>query len=305
MIDYPALAAVAAILREGSFERAAGALRITPSAISQRVRGLEERLGAILIVRGQPCRPTDLGRALVAHFDRVQMLEADLAPVFGHMPDEGMPPLTLKVAVNADSLATWFPAALADFGVTTNLAIHLTLDDEGHTAERLRSGEVLAAVTADPGAVQGCRTVPLGVLRYAACASPGFVARHFPGGVTADALTKAPQLRFDNRDMLQARWMAAFHGTEQACPVHRVPSTHAFLDLALAGLAWGMQPLALAAPYIDTGRLVELPPGRRLDIDLYWTVSRLPVSSLRDLTRAVRAAGRSRLMQPPGNRPQP
>ncbi|WP_165645278.1 LysR family transcriptional regulator, partial [Oharaeibacter diazotrophicus] len=115
MIDYPAAAAVAAVIREGSFERAAAALAITPSAVSQRVRGLEERLGAILVVRGQPCRATELGRALVGHLDRVRLMEADLAPALGARAAGEAPP-TLRVAVNADSLATWFPAAAAAFG---------------------------------------------------------------------------------------------------------------------------------------------------------------------------------------------
>ncbi len=42
MLDYASIAAVAAIVREGTFERGAASLGITPSAISQRVRGLEE-----------------------------------------------------------------------------------------------------------------------------------------------------------------------------------------------------------------------------------------------------------------------
>ncbi|MBH0239079.1 LysR family transcriptional regulator ArgP [Methylobrevis albus] len=295
MIDYPALAAVAAVVTEGSFERAAGALGITPSAISQRIRGLEERLGAILIVRGQPCRPTALGRSLVAHFDKVRLMEAELAPVLGSRVPRGDGALTIKIAVNADSLATWFPAAAAAFGRDAAVSLDLTLDDEAHTADRLRAGEVLAAVTASPGPVQGCRTHPLGALRYAACVSPAFVARYFPDGVDAAALGLAPQLRFDRRDRLQARWAADSFGLEPAGPIHWVPSTQAFLDLALAGLAWGMQPLVLAERHIAAGRLVDLAPGRRLDVDLYWTVARLPVASLRSLTAAVRAAAKRSL----------
>ncbi|WAP71116.1 hypothetical protein [Jiella pelagia] len=69
----------------------------------------------------------------------------------------------------------------------------------------MRSGEVLAAVTADPCSVQGCRKIPLGPLRYAACASPDFVERFFKDGLTPEALATAPCLRFDRRDGLQAR----------------------------------------------------------------------------------------------------
>lgn len=288
MMDYPSLVAVSAVIREGSFERAANALGITPSAISQRVRGLEERLGAILVIRGQPCMPTELGSTLCAHLDRVQLLEADLAPSL--TGNAAGPPLTLKIAVNADSLATWFPQAIAAFGRRTGIALDLALDDEAHTADRLRSGEVLAAVTADPEPVQGCKTVALGVLRYAACASPDYMAQYFRDGVTSTTLTRAPCLRFDRRDVLQARWASRAHGFDLVAPTHWIPSTQGFIDLALAGLAWGLQPLPLATAHIAAGRLIELPPGLRIDVKLYWTVARLHAASLRQLTEAVRAA---------------
>lgn len=290
MLDYPALAAVAAVLREGTFERAAAVLGITPSAVSQRVRGLEERLGAILIIRGQPCTATELGGTLCAHLDRVRLLEHELAPVLGGgTAGPGNRP-TLPVAVNADSLATWFPAAAAAFARTANVSLALVLDDEAHTTGRLRSGEVLAAVTAEPEPVPGCRTIALGALDYAACASPEFAARHFAAGITPQALAQAPCLRFDRRDMLQARWARAVCGAEQLGPVHWVPSTHGFLDMTLAGLGWAMHPCVLAEAHLAAGRLVELSAPHRLDVPLHWTVTRLPTVALRGLTQAVRAA---------------
>ncbi|WP_018388910.1 LysR family transcriptional regulator ArgP [Ancylobacter sp. FA202] len=290
MLDYPALAAVAAVVREGSFERAAATLAITPSAVSQRVRGLEERLGAILIVRGQPCEATELGRSLCAHLDRVRLLEHDLAPALGHGAVGTGERLTLPVAVNADSLATWFPAAAAAFAQVAQVSLDLALDDEAHTATRLRAGEVLAAVTAEREPVQGCRTLSLGALRYAACASPDFVARYFPRGVTVEALHAAPCLRFDRRDFLQARWALAALGTERVGPVHWVPSTHGFLDMTRVGLGWGLHPTMMVDAHLAAGRLVELVPGQRVDVPLHWTVIRLETRALRQLTQAVCAA---------------
>ncbi|WP_099867297.1 LysR family transcriptional regulator ArgP [Pararhizobium haloflavum] len=295
MLDYPALAAVAAVIREGTFERAAVLLGITPSAVSQRVRGYEERLGAILIIRGQPCQPTELGRKLCAHFDRVRLLETDLAPDLTSRAGPEPSRVPLKVAVNADSLATWFPEAARIFGHGSGIPLDLTLDDEAHTAERLRSGEVMAAVTAEAGTVQGCRTVPLGSLQYAACASPEFVSRFFPNGTTATQLTKAPCLRFDRKDGLQARWVRRKFDIELDAPTYSVASTHAFIDLTIAGLAWGMQPLQLAESHLAAGRLVELDPQIRIDVELSWIVAGLPIASLDLLTKAVCASARSRL----------
>jgi LysR family transcriptional regulator (chromosome initiation inhibitor) len=180
LLDYPSLAALAAVVREGGFERAASVLGVTPSAVSQRVRALEERLGAVLVVRSQPPVPTEAGARLCAHAERVRLLEGELAAVLPAIAGADGRRLTLRVAVNADSLGSWFLPAAARFAERSGALLDLVLDDEGHTAERLRSGEVLAAVTTDPAPVQGCRTVALGALRYAATASPDFVRRHFP-----------------------------------------------------------------------------------------------------------------------------
>jgi LysR family transcriptional regulator (chromosome initiation inhibitor) len=294
MLDYPSLAAVAAVITEGSFERAAAALGMTPSAVSQRVRGLEERLGAILILRGAPCLPTELGGTLCAHLDKVRLLEQDMAGVLGASVDAAPP--TLRVAVNADSLATWFPAAMAAFVRKTGVSLDLKLDDEAYTADRLRSGEVLGAVTTDLKPVQGCKVIPLGALRYVACASPDFVARYFAQGVDGDALAVAPHLRFDRRDGLQARWAREAYGVEPGGPVHWVPSTNAFIDFALEGLGWSMHPLQLVAPELASGALVELAPGLRIDVQLHWAVTRLHTGLLQHLSDAVRAVAQERLV---------
>lgn len=285
MLDYPSLAAVAAVVRDGTFERAAITLGMTPSAVSQRVRGLEERLGSILIKRGQPCEATPLGQELCAHYDRVRLLEQDLSPVFA----PASAPPTLPVAVNADSFAAWFHLVVTAFGRENSISLDFKLDDEAHTADRLRRGEVLAAVSADPRPVQGCKTIELGTLRYVACASPDFMARYFGQGVEGEALARAPYLRFDRRDGLQTRWVKEAHRIELKGPVHFVPSTHGFLDLTLAGFAWGMQPLSIVKTHLKAGRLIELPPGLRLDVQLYWIVARLHAGALRQLTRTVRA----------------
>lgn len=296
VLDYPSIAAVAAVIREGTFERAATVLGITPSAVSQRVRGLEERLGAVLINRGQPCEATALGRELCAHFDRVRLLEHDLNPALGRAARHAGVTPTLTIAVNADSLATWFHAAVAAFGRETDVLLDLKLDDEAHTADRLRTGEVLAAVSADPEPVQGCKTTELGSMRYIACASPEFMVWHFGNGVSGDSLARAPHLRFDRRDTLQARWAREAHRTELAARVHWVPSTNGFLDLTLSGLGWSLQPLAMVAAHMKAGRLIELPPTLSIDVKLYWTVARLHAGTLRQLTHAVRTVAADKLL---------
>ena len=293
MLDEPLLAAVAAVAREGSFERAARVLHITPSAVSQRVKLLEERLGAVLIVRGQPCTATEIGARICRHAELVAVLVGELRRELPMLPKDSptAPHASLRIAVNADSLGTWFIDAMAAFGSEDAALLNLTLADEDHTAEWLRRGYVLGAVTSVGTPVQGCRTRRLGALRYIATASPSFARRWFPEGVTADALTKAPSLLFDSNDKLQEVWARRVVRRDVALPAHRIPSTRAFLDAALAGVAWGMNPLSLARPHLQSGALVELVPDTPVDVPLYWQATRLQVPVLERLTRrVVRAA---------------
>lgn len=295
MLDYPAAQAVAAVVRCGSFEQAARLLNVTPSAVSQRVKGLEERLGTALVVRGTPCRATAAGDWLCRHVENVGLLEAELfAQLPGGPGAEG--PVTVAMATNADSLATWLPAALAGFARDTGHLLSVLVSDEQDTAEMLRQGRVLAAVTGLEQPVAGCLARPLGRLAYCATASPDFVARHFPGGVTAAALARAPSLAFDPRDRLQRRWAERVVGQAVDLPVHWVPTPQAFVDLGLHGMGWSMNPENLVREHLATGRLVDLWPGLGLEVPLFWQVSRLAAGPLAPLTRAVMAAGLAALV---------
>jgi LysR family transcriptional regulator (chromosome initiation inhibitor) len=297
MLDYTSLAAVAAVVREGSFERAARTLNVTTSAVSQRVKHLEERLGSILIVRGQPCRATDMGRLLCSHVEQVGLLEQELRGALPKLAqtDGRDDRVTLRVAVNADSLGTWFIGAMAQFVDAENALVDIALDNEEHTVEWLRSGEVLAAVTAHAQPVQGFNSVPLGRLTYLAVASPGFVRRYFPDGVTAAALNSAPSLKFNNKDRMQAQWARRVCRRDVETPAHWFPATQAFLDASLAGIGWGMNPESLVREHLESGALVELVPGRNLAVPLYWQHTRLQVPMLNRLTEAVVRAAREAL----------
>ena len=294
MLDYAALNALAAVVREGSFERAARALNVTPSAVSQRVKQLEERTGGALLVRGQPCVATQAGLQLCRHVERVGMLEHELRdalPALGMGSGEADERVTVRVAVNADSLATWFMAAATAFAAQEEGALlDLTVDDQDHTAERLRSGAVLAAVTALAQPVAGCNSEALGTMHYVAAASPRFVREHFAKGVGARTLASAPSLVFDRKDRLQARWVRRICHRSVETPRHWLPSPHAFVEAAHAGMGWGMHPASLVAEALRKGTLVELVPGSSLPVPLYWQQARAAPRLLEKLGAAVRAA---------------
>ncbi|ULJ74602.1 LysR family transcriptional regulator ArgP [Rhizobium gallicum] len=298
MIDYSALRAVSAVVQTGSFEKAAGILNVTPSAVSQRVKQLEERLGIVLVARGTPCTATEKGEWLCRHLENVGMLEADL---FRHLPAlvdpaKPEPRVTLHIATNADSLGTWFLTAMSSFARRSPYLLNIAIDDEDHTAEWLRRGQVVAAVTSLEKPVQGCRRMFLGALRYHATASPDFVIRHFPQGVTAEAIGNAPALTFNQKDRLQSRWIRQVLGEDLSPPTHWLPSTQAFIEASLSGMGWGMNPVPLVREHLDSGRLVELIPETPLDVPLYWQMNRLAAERLVDLTREVTTVAKHHLL---------
>ncbi|MDB6043604.1 MAG: LysR family transcriptional regulator [Gammaproteobacteria bacterium] len=297
MLDYASLSAIAAVVREGSFERAARALNVTPSAVSQRVKQLEERLGSVLIVRGQPCTATETGRLLCSHVEQVGMLEHELRGALPKLTQANAASgrVTLRVAVNADSLGTWFIGAMAEFLATEAALLDVALDDQEHTVEWLKSGEVLAAVTAHAQPVQGCNSIALGRLNYAAVASPAFMQRYFPEGVTAASLANAPGLTFNRKDRLQSQWIRKICRRDVDIPTHWFPSTQAFIDASVAGIGWGMNPASLVKEHLRAGTLVELVHGRTLSVPLYWQHTRLQVPMLGRLTYAVLSAARGAL----------
>ena len=295
MLDYAGLEALAAVVREGSFERAARQLHITPSAVSQRIKQLEERAGQVLVLRGQPCTGTEAGRRLCLHVEQVALLENELRrahPALLLADGQATPP-TLKLAVNADSLSTWFMDAMAAFTAGGNELLDIRIDDQEHTAQRIKEGEVLAAVTASGASIAGCNTWPLGSVHYVAAASPAFVARHLADGSTAQAMAQAPMMTFGRQDRLQEQWLQQ-QGltTRRHPPRHFLPSNDGFVRSCEVGMGWGMHPTALIERQLQAGTLVELLPGTGMDMPLYWVHARSVQAGLERLTQCVMAAAR-------------
>ena len=286
MLDPAQLAALSTVHRRGSFDLAAAELHVTPSAISQRIKALEEATGSLLIRRGTPCTATPTGLRLIRHHDEVALLESTLA---ADLPGLSPGLATLRIAVNADSLATWVIPALAE---TEGFLFDLVIDDQDVSQDWLRRGDVVAAITSHPGPLQGCDSFPLGSLRYRATASPAYVARWFPAGISAQALARAPALTFSEKDRLQDRWVTRqfSSGRRPTFPTHRLASSQAFVDGCRAGLGWALNPEPLIRGDLQTGTLEELVPDTPLDVALYWQFTRLAAPALAPVTRALRAS---------------
>lgn len=282
-IDGQQLAAFAAVIEHGSFEAAARALHITPSAVSQRIKALEQRVGQVLVVREKPCRPTSVAIPLLRLAAQTAVLEAEALAEMGGGPAE-FP--RIAIAVNADSMSTWFTAVLSRL---TDVLFDIRIEDQDHSARLLREGAVMGAVTTEREPVPGCRVWSLGVMRYVPVASPGFIARHLPDGFTARAAAAAPSLAWNRADGLQDMLVRKAFRRNISRPVHYVPTADGFGAAVHAGLGWGMFPADLAADALADGSFVRI-SDIHLDVPLYWQCWKLDSPLLDRLTEAVLAA---------------
>ncbi|GLV85062.1 transcriptional regulator ArgP [Streptomyces lavendulae subsp. lavendulae] len=277
-----------AVVDEGTFDAAASALHVTPSAVSQRVKSLEQRTGRVLLMRTKPVRPTESGEVVIRFARQLARLERDARAELGMGAADGLGPVRLPMAVNADSLATWLLPALTRVPQDPPVCFELYREDEGHTTALLREGQVMAAVTSSPDPVAGCTVRALGLMRYLAVASPGFAARHLTGAPARD-LCEAPLIVFDRRDELQDAFVRGLtDGASGASRArHHLPTSEGFRDAVAAGLGWGLVPQTQADPLIRSGRLLELAPDRPLDVPLYWQQWKLDSPALALVARVV------------------
>ncbi|MHC6591441.1 LysR family transcriptional regulator ArgP [Arthrobacter sp. C152] len=296
------LKALTAVVDEGTFEAAADLLRITPSAVSQRIKALEASVGQVLVRRRLPCTATDAGSLLLRMARQVQVLEAETAAALG----AASPARThLPLAINADSLATWFVPVLHEAAGWADAALDLHVEDQGYSSQLLREGAVMGAVTSDPVPVSGCRIELLGFMRYLPVA-PAELLRRYSGSGAID-WAGMPVLKFNAKDNLQRQLLDA-KGVGQPPPTHTVPSSEGFLAAVTAGLGWGMLPeLQLAGKLADPADgpgagdgLVVLEEGAHEDVPLYWQAWALDSERLNRVSSAVRSAAREQLRQSAG-----
>lgn len=274
-----------AIVDEGSFEYAAAVLGISPSAVSQRIKALEREVGRVLIRRTSPATATEAGEVLVQAGRRMRLLQAEADAQLRGRLDR----VPLSVAVNADSLATWFRPVLADVAGFGSATLRLQVEDEAHTLALLRRGDVLGAVTREPAPVSGCESMPLGVIRYRAVATPELRERHLRDGRPDWA--HLPTLRFGPNDALQD---ADLDGrlaptVRRRRSISQIPSSEAFVHGARVGLGWALLPELQAEDLLARGELVTL-DDQVLEVALHWQRWRLESELLERLTRCVAAA---------------
>lgn len=292
-LDPRQTTAVRAVIETGSFEQAAARLNLTPSAVSQRVRALETRLGSPLIVRTRPCRATPMGQRLLQYLRRTALLEDDFASDLAGA-NEAL--LKVAVAVNADTLSTWFFPALSEILLRENVLLDLTVDDQDHTHALLASGLAIGCITTESASMRGCFAERLGAMRYRLVASTAFVERWFPQGLTREAARRAPVILSSRKDALQARFLETRFGLPpDSYPCHYVPAPIPRYMAIQRGLAYGMVPELEFGEAVERGELVDLAPKQPTDVELYWHAWKVQSPRLEKLSARIVELGRAAL----------
>jgi LysR family transcriptional regulator (chromosome initiation inhibitor) len=286
------------LIEEGTFEAAAQRLRVTASAVSQRIKALEQTSGQILVQRSNPVLPTEAGTIVLRMARQVSLLDADAHAALHADAGEGES-FPLAVAVNADSLATWFLDAVAPQAESGRVVFDIHREDQEHTTSLLRSGTVMAAVTSTPEAVQGCSVEPLGAMRYRAVCTPRFQAAHSLAPGASRELARAPRVDFDRRDDLQADFVRRIAGrdAEAAQARHLIPTSSDFARAVVLGFGWALLPEQQCSAELAAGRLVDLAPGQHTEVRLYWQRWNLSSPLLDTVSDAVRAGARASLSE--------
>lgn len=284
--DLPQLRALVATVDQGSLDAAAQTLHITPSAVSQRLKALERTVGAVLISRSRPVRVTEAGEPVLRLARQVDELTSRTEEALG---TGGRVPL--RLAVNADSLSTWVLEALAPLAART--PVEFVRADQDDTADLLRDGSVMGAITSQSRPVQGCRSTGLGTQRYFAVASPDFVDRYFPDGVDRSSLAKAPVVVFDSNDHLQDTLLRRHRVDPRTPPHHVVPATAEFGEAVRLGYGWGM--LMTSQFGHDPGSVIAISGegvsrAPHVDVSLHWQQWTLHTPDLEEAARLIREA---------------
>lgn len=296
-LDYKLLAALDAVIAEQSFERAAQRLHLTQSAISQRIKQLEQTLAQPLLRRTSPLTPTPLGQQLLGHYRQVSQLERALQPWL--QTDATETPLQVNIAVNADSLATWFVPALRTLLADHPIELNLLIQDENRTLDCLRQGEVFASISTQSHPLPGCHCDFLGIMPYRLVCTPEFAVRYFANGLHSTSLAHAPAVAFDTRDDMHVSYICEHFGLAGGSyPCHTVRSSEAFIALAEAGVAYCLIPELQIIDALQQGRLVSL-PAPVLERTLYWHRWVLERGLHREISQAILQHAREHLPQHP------
>lgn len=293
-LDYKLLHALSIVIKQQSFEKAADVLCISQPAVSQRIKQLEQLVAQPVLIRAQPIVATELGKKLLSHYHQVQQLEAELLPEI--LLEQPNSTLTVNLATNADSLATWLISALTPLINQHPIELNLIVADESRTLDKLKDGEVFGAISLNDKAVSGCEVTQLGTMEYILVASPEFKQRYFSNGINQHSLQYAPGAAFDQKDDMHIKFIEQHFGLKGGSyPCHTVRSSEAFVELVKQGAAYSLIPELQIKNELNSGEIINILPNITLTQALYWHRWSLVKGVYKQISEAIMNTGKATL----------
>lgn len=260
------------VVDAGTFEAAARLLGVSASAVTQRIKALEADVGAVLVRRSTPCSATSAGEPLLRLGRQRRLLQQDVEILLGRPST-----INLSVAVQGDSLATWFKSVIAAMATWPHTALRLTVSGGRDTDSVLRRGDAAAAVDTQPHQVPGCTTQTVGHLVYVAVASADLIDLRRSAG-DAMRVVKAPS---------DATMFPELASSDQAA--HVLPSAADKLNAVRGGMGWAWIPRQAVATDLAVGRLRRL-PIKPVRMPLFLTRWAIETPSLSRLVDEIKTA---------------
>lgn len=283
MFDYKLIEAYAAVIFEGGFEKAAQKLFITQSAVSQRIKLLEEEFGQIILLRTSPPQPTEFGRKILGLYNQVVQLEDEVRSSY-QASDSGRY-TSIPIGINADALSTWFFQAVRPFLERSRVVLDLLVDDQEETHRFLKDGKVLGCISTKTSPLQGCSVCYLGNVEYSLFCSRSFQQKWFPNGLEQEAIRQAPMITFNRKDQLNQKILGKiFDRPPVDYSTYYIPNSELFIDFIAHSLAYGAMPEQQSSSALHGGQIVDLSPGHHEVVALYWHCWNLDSVVLKELT---------------------
>ncbi|KTD17826.1 ArgP/LysG family DNA-binding transcriptional regulator [Legionella jordanis] len=288
-IEQRGLQALDAVIQTQSFAAAAKQLFITQPAVTQRIKQLESQFGQPLLIRTLPYQATPLGEKLLSLLRRTRLLEEHLLQEIQHDL-----PARLSIALNRDSLETWFLRLLPSLNLFEKINIDIISDDQDVTIDHFRKGAVSTCISTYNRPLPGCECDLLGHMTYILVASPQFVKRYFDNkrGLEEN-LQRAPVIIFDSRDRLPQHFFQYFFNKSFTLRhFHRVPSVHLYKQFALQSYGYGWIPSLDISDELSSGELQEICPDKHWLMPLYWHYWQLPAKRYQQFIKSIKQGAR-------------
>lgn len=284
IIEQRGLHALDAVIHTQSFAAAARQLFITQPAVSQRIKQLENKFGQPLLIRSLPYKATPMGEKLLGLLRRARLLEEH----FMQELEQDMPG-RLSVALNRDSLETWFMSVLCDLRMLEVTNIDIITDDQELTIDYFRQGAVSTCISSYSKALSGCECQLLGYMDYRLVASPAFFQRYFNNDLSLqENMSTAPMIVFDSSDRMHEHYFRyCFNEVLTLHRYHMVPSVQGFKEFALQGFGYGLVPRMDIVSELRDNRLTEINPGKPWLLPLYWHYWQLPARQYQDFIQKI------------------